>query len=221
MPKFFPHSLRLMLATLLLFISSLGHNVYAQSAKNTSPAPSDNNLPSSLPNSTEGWAKFLGTDTQVLDQAANLISSASERANELILGALSYIGVRYRYGGNSPDQGFDCSGLVRWVFNRTWGVVLPRRAVEIASHGNEVPREDMKPGDLVFFNTLKQAYSHVGIYLGDGRFVHAPSSGGGVRVEDMNTPYWQKRWNGARRLNEVGTSAAPMDTKTDAKVSSP
>lgn len=181
------------LLSALLLLIGLNNSVKAQAFQ-----PAANN---GLPNSNEGWAKFLGTDTQVLNHAADLLSSASERANELILGALSYIGVRYQYGGNHPEDGFDCSGLVRWVFNRTWGMALPRRAAEMAKHGREVPREDIKPGDLVFFNTLKEAYSHVGIYLGNGSFIHAPSSGGGVRVENMNTPYWQKHWNGARRLS--------------------
>ena len=125
------------------------------------------------------------------------------RVTTLLSTALSYIGVRYRYGGNTPERGFDCSGLVRWVYNRTWGVMLPRRANEIAKVGTEVSKEQLQPGDLVFFNTLRRTFSHVGIYLGDGEFLHAPRRGAKVRVEKLDDAYWTKRWNGARRLDEL------------------
>lgn len=145
------------------------------------------------------------------------------RVNELVSNALSYIGVRYRYGGNSPERGFDCSGLVRWVYNRTWGVMLPRRASEIASVGTDIPKDQLKPGDLVFFNTLRRTFSHVGIYLGDGQFLHAPRSGGKVRVEKLDEAYWAKRWNGARRLDDASVSAdaAPAPGLIDAKAAAP
>lgn len=134
------------------------------------------------------------------------------RVDELLSNALSYIGVRYRYGGNTPERGFDCSGLVRWVYNRTWGVMLPRRAAEIAKVGTNVPKEQLQPGDLVFFNTLRRTFSHVGIYLGDGQFLHAPRAGGKVRVEKLDQAYWMKRWNGARRLDGDETPAVPEAT---------
>lgn len=151
--------------------------------------------------------------------------SGTDRVNELVSNALSYIGVRYRYGGNTPERGFDCSGLVRWVYNRTWGVMLPRRASEIASVGTNIPKDQLKPGDLVFFNTLRRTFSHVGIYLGDGQFLHAPRSGGKVRVEKLDEAYWAKRWNGARRLDDaapaVAADAAPPASLIDAKAATP
>ncbi|NTV11602.1 MAG: glycoside hydrolase [Zoogloea sp.] len=113
---------------------------------------------------------------------------------------MSFLGIRYRFGGNSPETGFDCSGFVRRVFGDALGFGLPRTASEMAQMGQRINRDDLKPGDLVFFNTMRRTFSHVGIYLGNDRFLHAPASGGGVRVEDMNLAYWANRYNGARRL---------------------
>jgi cell wall-associated NlpC family hydrolase len=110
------------------------------------------------------------------------------------------LGTPYRAGGGSPLQGFDCSGLVAHVFERAWGVALPRRAEEQARLGTPVRKPDLQPGDLVFYNTRNRAYSHVGIYVGDGRFIHAPSRGKRVRAERIDSPYWTARFNGARRL---------------------
>ena len=119
---------------------------------------------------------------------------------ELVLRALSLLGVNYRFGGTSPDTGLDCSGLVRHVFREAMGVVLPRRAEEMSRAGSSVDTAQLAPGDLVFFNTLRRTFSHVGIYIGNDQFVHAPSSGGGVRVEHLSKQYWTQRFNGARRL---------------------
>jgi len=121
--------------------------------------------------------------------------------------ALAHLGVRYKYGGNSPDKGFDCSGLVVFVSEKTLGLKLPRRAEEIARFGQTVSTADLQPGDLVFYNTLRRKFSHVGIYVGEGKFVHAPSSGGVVRVESMDVAYWKKRFNGARRLSSLLASS--------------
>ncbi len=121
--------------------------------------------------------------------------------------AQNYLGVKYRWGGNSPDEGFDCSGLVGFVVEKSLGLRLPRSAAEIAQLGSKVDRDALQPGDLVFFNTLGRRYSHVGIYVGKNSFVHAPSSGGVVRVENMEMRYWAKRYNGARRF-EPGVVAA-------------
>ena len=122
---------------------------------------------------------------------------------ELVLRALSLLGVNYKFGGSSPDTGMDCSGLVRHVFSEAAGLVLPRRAEEMSRNGDAIRREQLRPGDLVFFNTLRRAFSHVGIYIGNGQFVHAPSAGGNVRVESLSGSYWQKRFNGARRVLAV------------------
>ncbi len=125
-------------------------------------------------------------------------------AAELVMRALGLLGVDYKWGGNSPETGLDCSGLVKHVFQEAAGLALPRRAEEMSRAGEPVASGELKPGDLVFFNTLRRAFSHVGIYIGDGRFVHAPSSGGKVRVERLGQAYWAKRFNGARRLIAPG-----------------
>ncbi|MFN3985389.1 MAG: C40 family peptidase [Rhodocyclaceae bacterium] len=123
-----------------------------------------------------------------------------DKIQELIEHGMEYIGVRYRRGGNSRETGLDCSGLVQNVFRNAAGLDLPRRAADMARLGDKIERDDLQPGDLVFFNTMRKAFSHVGIYVGDGRFLHAPSSGGSVRVEEMGQRYWRTRFNGARRL---------------------
>lgn len=122
------------------------------------------------------------------------------RAREVLVNALSLTGVNYRYGGNSPDTGFDCSGFVRYVYQQATNLTLPHSARAISQIGKTIPKSELQPGDLVFFNTLKSTFSHVGIYLGNNRFIHSPSSGGGVRVEDMQNSYWEKRFNGAQRI---------------------
>ena len=115
--------------------------------------------------------------------------------------ALVTVGARYHYGGSSPDTGFDCSGLVAHVYERAWGIALPRRTAEQRHLGRPIKRAELQPGDLVFYNTRKRPFSHVGIYLGDGDFVHAPRPGQRVRVESINNPYWRARFSGARRLD--------------------
>ena len=131
------------------------------------------------------------------------IHQATDRASALVSSAMSAIGVPYRRGGNSAETGFDCSGFVRATFEQAMGLVLPRRAEEQAAAASKINRADLQPGDLVFFNTLRRAYSHVGIYLGDGQFIHAPRTGTRVRVESMEPSYWKKRFNGARRVSGV------------------
>lgn len=126
----------------------------------------------------------------------------SEQAREVLLNALSLTGIRYKYGGNSPETGFDCSGFVRYVYQQAANLSLPHSARAISQLGKTIPKQELKPGDLVFFNTLKSAFSHVGIYIGNNRFIHSPSSGGGVRVEDMESDYWEKRFNGAQRIEK-------------------
>jgi cell wall-associated NlpC family hydrolase len=119
----------------------------------------------------------------------------------MVAAAMKFLGVKYRYGGGSPSTGFDCSGLVVYAAEKSLGLKLPRNSRDIAGEGVSVQREDLRKGDLVFFNTLGQRFSHVGIYLGDRKFVHAPRSGAKVRIESMDIAYWRKRYNGARRLH--------------------
>jgi len=114
--------------------------------------------------------------------------------------ALDFIGVRYKRGGDSPETGFDCSGFVKYLYDETLGLVLPHNAKAISQQGEHVVRNELQPGDLVFFNTMRRAFSHVGIYLGDNLFVHAPRSGARVRIEDLSSRYWSRRYNGARRI---------------------
>lgn len=118
-----------------------------------------------------------------------------------LIHALQALGVQYRYGGRSPETGFDCSGLITHVFERAWGMLLPPGTEALSRVGTAVKLKELEPGDLVFYNTRNRPYSHVGIYLGDGRFLHAPRPGATVRVESVQTPYWRTRFNGARRLD--------------------
>ena len=148
--------------------------------------------------------EHLNTGMALLTAGADVAQSAASHANELVMRALGLMGVRYKRGGVNPDTGFDCSGLVRFVFHDALGMKLPHRAEEISRIGEVIKKTDLKPGDLVFYNTLRRTFSHVGIYLGDGRFIHAPASRGKVRVESMDMPYWAKRFNGARRVNTDG-----------------
>jgi cell wall-associated NlpC family hydrolase len=121
-------------------------------------------------------------------------------AGEIAFAALALVGTPYAAGGSSPERGFDCSGLVAYVYSRALQLNLPRNTFELARTGKSVKTTALEPGDLVFYNTLGRSFSHVGIYLGESRFVHAPSSGGTVRVEDMRASYWSRRFNGARRM---------------------
>jgi cell wall-associated NlpC family hydrolase len=122
------------------------------------------------------------------------------QAYEMLNYAQSLLGVPYRYGGSSPDSGFDCSGFVSHVFRQTLNIDLPHSSLDISRHGLTIERNELLPGDLVFFNTLRRKFSHVGIYLGDNHFIHSPSRGETVRIEDMSIYYWQKKYNGARRI---------------------
>ncbi|MET3139655.1 cell wall-associated NlpC family hydrolase [Undibacterium sp. GrIS 1.2] len=125
-----------------------------------------------------------------------------ERASSLTIKAMDMLGIRYKRGGNTPENGLDCSGFVRLVFKDALGTDLPRTSNEISKVGEKIDQKDLQPGDLVFYNTLRRGFSHVGIYLGDNKFIHSPSAGGQVRVESMDIAYWKKRFNGARRIND-------------------
>lgn len=137
--------------------------------------------------------------------AANALATAEN----LSLFALGLIGVNYRWGGTSPETGLDCSGLVRYVFSQVTGVTLPHSSQAMSRVGSGVSVDDLQPGDLVFFNTRRFAFSHVGIYLGDNRFLHAPSAGREVEIATLDKFYWQKRFNGARRLIGVLPALVP------------
>ena len=130
----------------------------------------------------------------------SFVDRATATAQDAIDHAMDLIGIRYRRGGSSPESGFDCSGFVNHVFREGLGLILPRSSKEMSKSGEAISRDELRPGDLVFFNTMRNAFSHVGIYLGDNQFVHAPRSGGRVRIEDIRDGYWTKRFTGARRV---------------------
>lgn len=127
-------------------------------------------------------------------------------SQEVLLNAMSLEGVKYKYGGSSPETGFDCSGFVNYVYKKAANLKLPRTSRGISRVGKTVNKDALQAGDLVFFNTTKRAYSHVGIYVGDGKFIHAPRTGSFVRVESMHTSYWKNRYNGAKRLAKVSSN---------------
>jgi cell wall-associated NlpC family hydrolase len=150
-------------------------------------------------------------DTQAMASAAG--QKVRDKTTELVVSSMAFLGVPYRRGGNDSETGLDCSGFTRIVFENTLGLLLPRRVDEQARDASllRVKRNELKPGDLVFFNTLKRTFSHVGIYLGDGKFIHSPKPGAEVRIESMDVRYWASRFTGGRRAPTV-TSPIPVGT---------
>jgi hypothetical protein len=149
---------------------------------------------------------------QIVQTGENVVQQVSERTSDLISTAVGLLGIPYLRGGNSAESGFDCSGFVRHIFKETLGLVLPRSADQQASATQKIDKSELKPGDLVFFNTMKRTFSHVGIYLGDNKFIHSPRSGASVRIEDMRIPYWNVRFDGARRVQGDDTAASKQRT---------
>lgn len=160
-------------------------------------------------------------------QTHPVVQQVRDAASDLVISAMNFLGVRYKRGGDSAEEGFDCSGFTRHVFENSLGLVLPRRSDQQARFAGllEVRREELKPGDLVFFNTMRRAFSHVGIYIGDGKFIHAPRTGSAVRVEDMRMSYWTRRYDGARRAalpaDGTGTATAAPSAATPTLASMP
>ena len=135
---------------------------------------------------------------RVSDRFADTITGKSE---ELINRAMEVIGVRYRWDSELPQSGLDGSSFVGYVFKDKLGFLLPRKSTQMSRVGKPISREELQPGDLVFFNTMRLTFSHVGIYVGDNKFIHSPSKGTSVRVDDLGSLYWDKRFDGARRLD--------------------
>lgn len=152
------------------------------------------------------WAQADEAETQLqpiltlTEPPPSLMSRAVVGVQSTLETALEYLGIRYKWGGEDPETGFDCSGFVRHVFNESLGLLLPHNARAMSKEGEKVDKAELKPGDLVFFNTMRRAFSHVGIYLGNNLFIHAPHKGAKVRIEDMSDRYWGRRYNGARRI---------------------
>ena len=130
-----------------------------------------------------------------------LVDSVAGKSDELINRAMEVIGVRYRWDTELPQSGLDGSSFVGYVFKDKLGFLLPRKSTQMSRVGKPITREELQPGDLVFFNTMRLTFSHVGIYVGDNKFIHSPSKGTSVRVDDLSSLYWDKRFDGARRLD--------------------
>ncbi|MCX8482149.1 MAG: C40 family peptidase [Crocinitomicaceae bacterium] len=137
--------------------------------------------------------------------------TVSDSTSGLINNAMQLIGVRYRWG-EKVQTGFDASAFVKYVFKDNLGFLFPAKTDEMSKVGLQISRDNLKPGDLVFFNTLQRENSHVGIYVGENKFIHAPARGSGVRVDDMTTVYWDKRFDGARRVNPATKDSMQMDS---------
>ena len=161
------------------------------------------------------WAAEAGNDPlgallaeRGLPAAAHAPTRAEnlrDRASDLVMAAMNFLDVPYRHGGNDAGEGFDCSGFTRHIFALSLGLVLPRRVDDQAGAPGlvSVAHSELRSGDLVFFNTLQRNFSHVGIYVGEGKFIHSPRSGAQVRIEDMRYTYWAQRYTGARRAATV------------------
>lgn len=168
------------------------------------------------PSAPPNLVTTLFEDSRVLAQIQEVGQTVTDQASELVGHALGFLGVPYRRGGINAETGFDCSGFVKTMYQQTMGLILPRKAEQQAAATQNIERADLQPGDLVFFNTMRRAFSHVGIYIGDGKFVHSPKPGAEVRVESMSLSYWRRRFDGARRvltspsdLSAVVTTKAP------------
>jgi cell wall-associated NlpC family hydrolase len=155
----------------------------------------------------------LLADKGLLTQIDQVRQRVTHRASALVVDAMGFLGVPYRRGGNTVETGFDCSGFVRAIYEQSVGLLLPRRAEQQAAATERIDKTELQPGDLVFFNTLRRAFSHVGIYIGDGKFIHSPKPGAEVRVESMSARYWQSRFDGARRVAAL-QSAEPAPPAT-------
>jgi cell wall-associated NlpC family hydrolase len=188
--------------------------IAALTGQATAPAAAASATAEASNGSTDPISRFLSDkgllDTKpVTNLAQQVRDKATGVASDLVISAMNFLGVRYRRGGQSTETGFDCSGFTRHVFENSVGLILPRRASEQANSPDLIPvkQAELKPGDLVFFNTLRHTFSHVGIYIGDNKFIHSPRVGGQVRVEDMRMSYWQQRFDGARRSPKIEATA--------------
>lgn len=176
-------------------------------------APGDDDVPAPV-NPVGILSQWTGQLTgQLTGQFSQAKQTVGEKTTDLLGQAMGLLGVPYRRGGTNENTGFDCSGFVRHLYEQSFGKLLPHRAAEQAKVTEAIDPNELKPGDLVFFNTMKRAFSHVGIYVGDGKFIHSPRAGKSVQVDDMRSAYWKKRFNGARRVEpQPATTQATPDT---------
>jgi len=162
-----------------------------------------------LPAHTGDEIDRLMAEKGLLIKIDSVRQNVTHKASELVASAIGFLGVPYKWGGTDADSGFDCSGFVMSVYQQSIGLLLPRRAEQQAASTQKIDQTELQPGDLVFFNTMRRAFSHVGIYVGNGNFIHAPRAGAEVRVESMGGSYWQRRFDGARRVS--ATAAIPAE----------
>ena len=164
-----------------------------------------------LSQTAEGVTLYSADETSDSEFSNSNIETNTDwqaKTQEVLMKAFSLTGIKYTYGGKTPETGFDCSGFVSYVFRNAVNLTLPPTARAISQIGKTVKKDELQPGDLVFFNTLKSAFSHVGIYIGDNKFIHAPRTGAAVRVESMQVNYWASRFNGGQRLDTEAEKAA-------------
>jgi cell wall-associated NlpC family hydrolase len=133
--------------------------------------------------------------TETIAQASRPVS---EKGNEVVFYAMGLIDTGYRFGGKNPEAGLDCSGMVSYIYGQAAGLRVQGSAADIARNGKPIDRAELRPGDLVFFNTLNRSFSHVGIYIGETRFIHAPSTNGRVRIDRLSDSYYAQRFQAAR-----------------------
>jgi cell wall-associated NlpC family hydrolase len=197
-----------------LFLASVSHAAPVEAPGETSPSLTVQPVLQQIQLAGQ-QIQFAGQQLQQTGQ------SVTTKASELVVNALSFLGVPYHRGGSSAETGFDCSGFVRTVYEETLGLVLPRQASQQAADTEKISRADLKPGDLVFFNTMRRTFSHVGIYIGDDKFVHSPKPGAEVRVESLSVAYWARRFSGARRVlanDDANISRMPTEANANTPV---
>jgi cell wall-associated NlpC family hydrolase len=164
-------------------------------------------------------SRVFDSPARAIDSAATLGQQVRNTSSGLVVSAMNFLGVPYKRGGNNADHGFDCSGFTRHIYESSLGLLLPRKVDEQAKTASLAPvkRAELQPGDLVFFNTLKRTFSHVGIYVGEGKFIHAPKPGAEVRVENMGVRYWARRFTGARRATQAPAESPAEPVAAPAK----
>ncbi|MDE2129578.1 MAG: C40 family peptidase [Betaproteobacteria bacterium] len=197
MQDFHAHSLKLILSLAVLVASAAAcaqNKPVGEDASNAAQAgsPAASNVSGASSGKSDVLQQWLARN--------GLVQQVSTRASDLVVNALGFLGVRYKYGGDHASTGFDCSGFVRHVYQQTLGLVLPHSAAQQSREGEKISESQLRPGDLVFFNTLRRAFSHVGIYIGNGEFVHSPRPGQSVQISKLDDPYWARHFDGARRL---------------------
>ena len=182
-----------LLLKLLGFTFGLAVSVSAYAVDTPSDAPAEAVVPKE--------SMFQAGRSYIYRVSDRLVDTVSGKSEELIDRAMEVIGVRYRSDTELPQSGLDGSSFVGYVFKEKLGFLLPRKSTQMSRVGKPINRDELQPGDLVFFNTMRLTFSHVGIYVGDNKFIHSPSKGTTVRVDDLGSLYWDKRFDGARRLD--------------------